>query len=153
MNIAKEIQRRLHKGVGNMKSGAQKWEKIVDFLKVLVIQDDSANMGLESSKPQQLQMKLQQKELTIQIIRNLECIENIKIEFNDLRQECNRIANSILLLKKDVEDRFRNSLPAIKQVDRILLSLNDKDYKVVTRLKQPRPWMLEMFDIFLTISN
>lgn len=103
--ITKEIQRRLVQGLNSARSGANKWDTVVTFLKMLVIQDDSANVGLESSKPQQLQMKLQQKELTIQIIRNLECIENIKLEFNILRNECNRIANNILMIKKDVEDR------------------------------------------------
>jgi hypothetical protein len=71
----------------------------------LVIKDDSANTGLESSKPQQHKMKIQQKENTIQIIRNLECIENIKNDFSIMKTECNKLANTILLVKKDVEDR------------------------------------------------
>jgi len=31
------------------------------------------------------------------------------------------------------------------------MTLNEKDYKVITRLKQPKPWMLTMFDIFIEI--
>lgn len=31
------------------------------------------------------------------------------------------------------------------------MQLNDKDYKVITRLKQPRNWMIQMFDIFIEV--
>jgi len=51
--------------------------------------DDSNNQGLESSKPLQNKMKLEQKDLLVSIIRNLESIEGIKTEFTSLQKACN----------------------------------------------------------------
>jgi hypothetical protein len=72
-------------------------------------------------------MKLEQKELLVSIIRNLESIEDIKAEFINLQKSCNDIANTILIYKREIEEKFKNCIPAIKQVDKQLLSLNEKD--------------------------
>lgn len=42
-------------------------------------------------------MKLEQKDLLVSIIRNLDSIESIKIEFNNLQKSCNDLANTILI--------------------------------------------------------
>lgn len=66
-----------------------KYQQCRDALEKHVIMDDSNNQGLESSKPLQNKMKLEQKDLLVSIIRNLESIEGIKTEFTSLQKACN----------------------------------------------------------------
>jgi len=43
------------------------------------------------------------------------------------------------MIKKDLEEKYKNILPALKQIDKTLLLMNDKDYKEITRIKNPKP--------------
>lgn len=66
-----------------------KYQQCKDVLEKHLIMDDTNNQGLESSKPLQNKMKLEQKDLLVSIIRNLESIEGIKTEFTNLQKACN----------------------------------------------------------------
>lgn len=153
LDIFEQVNKYFSEKGQKLRDEIQKFQTCKDNLEKHVILDDSNNQGLESSKPLQNKMKLEQKELLVSIIRNLDSIESIKLEFNNLQKSCNELANTILIYKREIEEKYKNCIPAIKQVDKQLMMLNEKDYKVITRLKQPRGWMIQMFDIFIEVTK
>lgn len=113
---------------------------------VLVIQEH-----IDKIQPQIYNKKKELRDILEDILGEFNDIESKRANLKQIELKANTLANEVLELKKVIEEKYINILPALRESDKKLNTLKKNDLNELRKLKNPPQFMLTVFTLIMDL--